>query len=617
MNLSLIYKIIIAFLIFSWQVIAQQQNLDNKYRLAESYERSNQLENAERLYLELFTLQPTNYTFFESLNRVLINQKKYERSIHLLQTRLNENPMDINLYGMMGLVYKYQNNSAKADSIWEAGIRTNPNQSIIYRVISNYAIESRDYSKAIEVLTRGKRNSGESFMFSLDLANIYAANMKYREAAEEYCEILKLRPDQNQYIKSRITNFITRPDAAQQIIEIFKKNLNSIHALYDIVSSVYLAIGNYEEAFKTTIEGERKLGKDGTMIYILAQELYRNKVYSWSAKVFEYLIDNYPASINIMPSKLGYAKTLESSIKEKEITENEWLPIRFENTKFRVDYENVIRMYLLFAESYRSNAARVEALFNAAEILRTKFSDYEQSDSLYKLILIESPTSIFALNSNIGLAKNSISLNNLSHARNFLEQAFSNSRYSAEELNEAKFISAKIDFWEGKFSDASIKLVELVSNFQMNFTNDAIELTAVITAAKSDSLSLLGYAKSDLFLFQNKPKEALVELKTLADNPNLLILNEFAQIKIVEIFLAMGNFIEAEDILKSLIDDEKTTIFDDKSTFLIAQLLFFCKKDNSAALEYYQKLLAKFPNSLYFDRARTQINFLNKNLNLK
>lgn len=612
MNLKTSYKIFFAFVFIPILLFAQQQNLDNKYRLAESYERSNQLENAERLYQELFSLQPTNYTYFESLNRVLINQKKYDRSIHLLQTRLNENPLDINLYGMMGLVYKYQNNQAKADSIWEAGIKTNPDQSIIYRVISNYAIESRDYSKAIEVLTRGKNISGESFMFSLDLANIYAANMKYREAAEEYCEILKSRPDQNQYAKSRISNFVTRPDAASQVIEVFKKNLNSVPALYDILASVYLTIGNYEEAFKTIIDGEKKLGKDGMMIYIFAQELYRNKIYFWSAKVFDYLILNYPASPNIVPAKLGYAKTLEASIKEKELTEKEWLPIKFENTKFRSDYENVIKIYLLFAESYKSNAARADALFSAAEILRIKFSDFEQSDSLYKLIVSESPSSIFALHSNLGLAKNSVSQNNFSSARRFLGQVLSNSRFSAEEINEVKFLNAKIDFWEGKFSDASAKLAELASNFQMNFTNDAIELTAVITAAKSDSLSLFFYAKSDLFLFQNKPQEALVELKTLADNPNLLILNEFAHIKIAEIFLGMGNFIESEIMLKSLIDDEKTTIFDDKSTFLMAQLLFFGKKDNSAALEYYQKLLAKFPNSLYFDRARTQINFLNK-----
>jgi hypothetical protein len=80
----------------------------------------------------------------------------------------------------------------------------------------------------------------------------------------------------------------------------------------------------------------------------------------------------------------------------------------------------------------------------------------------------------------------------------------------------------------------------------MNYTNDAIELTALITAAKNDSISLLGYAKSDLFLFQNKPKEALVELKTLADNPNLLILNEFAQIEIAEIFQFERNIFRNE-----------------------------------------------------------------------
>jgi tetratricopeptide (TPR) repeat protein len=114
-------------------------------------------------------------------------------------------------------------------------------------------------------------------------------------------------------------------------------------------------------------------------------------------------------------------------------------------------------------------------------------------------------------------------------------------------------------------------------------------------------------------LFQNKYKEAASKFKTLADNPNLFIINEFANYKFSEMMLAEDEISLAIQTLEKISENSKNPIFSDKSTFLLAITYQYGLKDSQKASEYYQKILEKFPNSLYFDRARDSLNKLQTN----
>jgi len=109
----------------------------------------------------------------------------------------------------------------------------------------------------------------------------------------------------------------------------------------------------------------------------------------------------------------------------------------------------------------------------------------------------------------------------------------------------------------------------------------------------------------------------VIEFKTLADNDNLFIINQFAKNKLVEIFLFKDDFFSATKLLEELTKEENNSIFIDKSTFLLGLAYLYGTKEISKAKETFQKILEKFPNSIYFDRARVELNSIQSKNELK
>ncbi|RMD50202.1 MAG: hypothetical protein D6830_03300, partial [Ignavibacteria bacterium] len=122
--------------------------------------------------------------------------------------------------------------------------------------------------------------------------------------------------------------------------------------------------------------------------------------------------------------------------------------------------------------------------------------------------------------------------------------------------------------------------------------------------------TLLSFAKADKEIFVKNYQGALSTLSALAMNENLMIWNSFAQFKSAEIYIALHNLRKAEEILIKLANDEKPSLVKDKSLFLLGEIYNFGLKDIPKAIEQYQKLLEKFPNSLFLDKAREYLNSL-------
>jgi tetratricopeptide (TPR) repeat protein len=586
-------------------------NFENKLRLAQTYEQSGQLEKAENIYREIYELQSWNFTYLNALNKVLVNQKKYNESISLLESQIKATPADINLYGILGSTYYMMDNIEKAYDSWERGIQTNPNSYITYRVMANYAIENRTFEKAIEILQRGKSFSGDPVIFSLDLANIYSVNMRFDEAAEEYCSLISIKPDQIVIVKSRFQNYFSRPGAMESTIRIVKKyaDQNKLPVFHDLLSFCYSLSGMNNEAFESIKQFDKKVNAGGNYIFGFAQETYRNRQFEISAKAYKYIVDNYSNSPLFPIARIGYSRTLEEDLNTKLKNNSEsWKPLQIPKIRFTEEYKAVINSYSQLAKAYPDNSTHVEAIFRIAEIYFNQLNDYTKADSLYDLVIRKSSFSNYTALSLLAKGKIAIKEDRMDDAKNLLNQS---RRFEINDLStviEVKFYQGLVDFWNGDFSGSLSILKELLSNLNNDFANDAIEYSALISASRKDSINLVKFAKADRLLFQNKLKESIVELKTLADNHNLFVLNEFANYKLAEIFLVEDDFFSAVQILENLSDSSKTSIFADKSTFLLGMTYQFGIVDLQKAASIYQKMLEKFPNSLYFDKAREYLN---------
>ena len=520
-------------------------------------------------------------------------------------------PGDFNLYGLLGSTYFISGDRQSAYDAWEKGISVNPESYIVYRVIANYAIENRAFDQAIGILNRGKKFSTDMTIFSLDLANIYAATMRFKEAASEFCSLISLIPEQVEMVKARMANYLTRPDAADQTVEIIKEFISSKPRpeFYGLLSFVYKSSGHFKEALEVVEESEKKFTNNGTSVFLFAQEALRSGRIEIAAEAYGFLLKNYPLSAFIPQAKIGYAKALESALDKRYNARSEsWKPLLKPAPLFKDEYNKIISAYVEFADSYPGNAIKIEALFRTAEIFRTRLFDYNKADSLYEVITRLSPQSSYGIKARLFRGWLSVLNGDLTHGAGYFSSALSEQRIDPDDSAECSFYLAKIKFWQGDFTGSQKILDDIQKNQTVDFANDAIELSLLINATQKDSLDLVRYAKADLLTIQNKLQEAVTEFKTLAENQNIFILNDFANMKVAEILLAENNFTDAMKLLEVLSESQKVAIFAEKSTFLLAKCYQYATRNPLKAIETYQKILEKFPNSLYFDRAREEIN---------
>lgn len=610
-------KFFFTFIFISFSLFAQTDiNFENRFRLAQSYEEAGQLEKAEAILRELVNLQAWNYSYFDALSRLLIKEKKYTESIQLIENRINQTPQDINLYGLLGSTYFMIDNIAKAFESWEQGIKTNPNSVITYRIIANYAIESRAFDKAIDILKRGKKISNEPETFSLDLANIYLANMRFSDAANEYCELLTNKPEQIANVKIKLNTYSENHNAIEQFIETIKGAIdkNPAPVLYDLLSYAYSLAGKYNLAFQIVIEYENRTKGNGNTIFSFAQNAFQNKEFNAAAIAYDYLIKNYSSSQLLPLFKFNYATTLEALNDEKLLKEIDgWKPFTQPKILYAEDYRAIIKSYEQLIKDYPNNAIYPQAMFRMGEIYFNRLYDYQKADSIFTLINLKASNTDFSILSFLRRGKIAVINNQLDNAKSLFEKVLLNNRSNLNNKAEANYYLAKINFWSVNFDESLKQLSEVTKNLSVDFANDALELESLINATKRDSLNLAKYAHADLLSFQYKFKEAANEFKSLADNPDLFLLNEFAKYKLAEMLIASNDLPTALKILENISDNSKTGIFSDKSIYLLGKVYHFGIKDKLKAVQNYQKLLEKFPNSLYFDKAREYLNELQTN----
>ena len=176
-----------------------------------------------------------------------------------------------------------------------------------------------------------------------------------------------------------------------------------------------------------------------------------------------------------------------------------------------------------------------------------------------------------------------------------------------DKRNIAKYELAKVNFYLGKFDAAKDRLGEILNNLKDNIANDAIELSLLLNTTLNDSSGLLLFAKGELLVTQGEYRQASDIFYELASDKQGFVLQNKARLREAEAELAMDNYYESIAILEKITAEEEKNIYADKALYLLGKIYQYGLKNDSKAVEVYESLLAKFPNSLYLDTAREEI----------
>jgi tetratricopeptide (TPR) repeat protein len=499
----------------------------------------------------------------------------------------------------------------KAYDAWDEALDKNPNSIVAYRVITNYVVQNRAFDKAAEILERGKSITDDPSMFSYDLGNIYAAQMKFKDAAKEYCTILESQQNQLNIVQSRIQSYLNKEGASESTIEVINSFIdnNPKPQLIELLMFVYQKDGDFQNAFDSAVRLDKMIRSNGTKVYGFAQQAYGNEKYDIASKAYKYVIDKYPNENYIPIAKIGYAKTLEASLDAKTEKES-WKPIQPIDTSGAYKYNKIIDAYQDLTKEYPDNEIFNEANFRIAKIYNDKFLNTEKADSLYKFIVNKNPLSGYTIMSYKELGDNAVKRNEFNKAAEYYSKAMGTERGDRRIQTYAQFMTAKLEFWNGNFSEALKKLAPVSRNYKDDLSNDAIELITIINVSKGDSLNLDKLAHADLLIFQNKLKEASVLYQALNDSSNLFLIKELAKFKYAQLKIAENNLPVAAKVLQEIFDDKEESLYSDKALFLLANLYQYGIADLSKAKLTYEKFLEKYPNSIYFDKSRENLNNL-------
>jgi tetratricopeptide (TPR) repeat protein len=604
-------KIFIPFLLYL-SVFAQQSNqLNNRFMLAQSFEQSGDFERAKEIYEELYNNQPDNYTFFDALNRTYTQLKDYDSSIKLIEGKIKSSEPNVNLYGLLGSSYYLKGEEQKAFEVWDEALDKFPRNPMNYRILANYAVERRAFEKAVNLLERGRDASDNPESFSLELANLYTFTMRFKEAAVEYCRILSKEPDQLQVVETRILSYIYKPGALDETIDVVEdfRGDENISFSY-LLARLYLEKGNYYEAYETYLDIDSRQNNQGTDLYNFANLALINKEYVIAAKAYNEIINEYPASPIISSAKLGYAKTMEEAVNEKiSDTTQSWKPYY----KYNFNKENtgsidsVINAYLDLTKIYPRSEVAAESFLRIGKIYFHKKSDPESAEENFEKVISDFRLSRFAFDAAEVLAEINLIKGNLGKAEEYLRNIINTKSAPEEKKNDAKFDLARIEFFKNNFDSAKKLLGEILNNLKDNTANDAIEMSLLLNTKMSDSSNLAIYSSAELLAEQKKFDEAAEKYKQLSENPQAFILQKLAKIKEAEMQLALNNYSESVKLLELVSDEYEKNIYADKALYLLGKIYQFGYKDSFKAIEMYEKLLAKFPNSLYLDEVREEI----------
>jgi tetratricopeptide (TPR) repeat protein len=591
-------------------VYAQNNNqMMMKRSLAESYERAGDLANAAKIYEELYQLEPGNNFYFESLNRVFIALKNYAASINLIETEIKNKPNDINLYGMLGSTYYLQGNEEKAYELWDKPFTFLEPNPVLYRVIANYAVERRAFERAIDIYSKGKEIAEDKTIFSYDLALLFTITMQFEKAAEEYCSILIQNPEQLETVENKLIATTNNPKAIMPVISVVERHTSedNLSILY-LLARLYIENKDFEKAYELYLEIDKIQNKQGMELYGYADFLYRENEYKLSGLVYNKIIELYPNTQLVPSAKLGYAKSMEAILMEEYAKELPvWKPY-FEQEPFESeDVDVVIDAFSEVAELYNHSEAAYEALLRIGILKLYLKNKQEEAKEFFNTIINEAPLSKSSVDAYTVLGEIALINGNLTEAERNFTHITVLAKVNVNQINNAKYKLARIKLYLGELNQAKELLAEVTKDLKDNNANDALEFSLILNAAKFDSAGLMIFAEGELLAEQKKFGEAAEKYSLIANNQQAFILHSLASIRVAEMELAKDNYTQAIELFDAVVEEGEKNIYADKALYLLGNIYQYGIGDSTKAVEIYEKLLAKFPASIYLDEARSEI----------
>jgi len=605
-------NIFTAMVIFA--VVASAQNIDiqQKLRIAKSYESVQEYEKALEIYRELNNHFPKDYTFIDGIKRNLIALEKYDALVKFLNETIELYENNHNVLGELSKVYYNIGKHGLAKATWERILNIEPKNLFYYTYVADIQFGLRLIDDAINTLLLARENIGDNFTIALKLANFYRWRRNYQNAA---CEYVKLYHYNNKYYSMVLSAFLSFPDDSatyHQVTGVIGNALNEREdqKLYELLYNYQIKSERYSEAFVVSKKLDKLQNLNGNKLFSFSISAFQEDALMPAKNGFEYIIKNHPNFPRRGQVRFFLVRTVEKMVEQKYFES--------EPPDKKVTYDDVVEMYRSVAEDFKGQLWEKEALYRIGEINYLVKFDLDEAIKAYSSIIQSSLGTKISVEASIRIGECLIAKGNLSKAQEIFDEKSNLESENFKEIkNKAAFKSVKVDFYFGRFKKTLDKIDKLIESTppDKNLVNDCLELKMIISEnIEKNKNALVMYATAEKLVKQKNYGQALNYLEKIIDNFKDSEISGYALFQMAEISKKIGKYKDSIKYYESLINNYHNSRYFEDAYKNLGIIYSDYLNQKSKAIKIYENFIMEHPNSMYIDYIRKKIRELEKKL---
>jgi tetratricopeptide (TPR) repeat protein len=580
-------------LIFASFFVQAQENIDES--LAYQYFQQADYEKAAVILEKLFN-KTKNDGYFDLYFTSLIKIKKYKEAEALLKRLIKEYPDKAQYVVSLGRVYQENGKIDEANKLFQDAINNTPKDENKFRQLANDFYRFEAFDMAIATFIQGRKVLGDDQLFGFELLSIYRYKKDKVMLIQEYINVLTTTPQLLPQAQNALASVFEDNKDFQLLQAALLKKIQKdpqAEVFTEMLIWQYIQQQDYEMALRQLIAQDKRTKGDGVFIFNTANTFIANKAYATAIKAYEYLLTKGTENENYVLAKVALINAKYELV----------ISGKYENQAIATlanEYQEILNQY-------GKNGKTLFALKKLAYLQAYYLNDLKKAEATLEeglKISGVSPVEIAQLKIDLGdiyvLSKQPW------EAILVYEQVvkqFDNQIIG----NEAKYRSAKLNFYMGDFKYAKSQADVLKAATSALIANDALNLSLLISdnlQSKNDSLALVMYADADMLQFMNKNNQALTKLDSIDIVFKKNSLTDDILMAKANIYIKTNDFTNAVTMLKTLITEHDSSIWRDDALFTLADILEKKLNNPEEAKKLYQQLMSDYPGSIFNAEAR-------------
>ncbi len=587
------------------------QSNDN-VQLAYSYYNNHEYDKAAYLFEELFN-QSKARSYFNYYINCLLRTEQYEKAEKAAKKQASATAKTDPSYRIvLGYVYKQQGKNDKAQAEYDGVISTMRADRNTIISATNQFLTFSENEYAEKTLLKGREITGNDF--SSELFSVYASSRNFKMMAETGLDIVDKDPSEIFTVENMYQYYINN-DINDEFYDILRTTL--LQRIQQKPSTHYSEMmiwllvqkKNFKSAIVQAKALDKRLGESGQRLIAIGDQALQSKDYAAAADAYKYVLGKGKDCQFHQRATFGTLTSMYQQIENGDITDIE--QIKYLEAQYAATFEE-----------FGYNSKTVAEIRNYARI-ETYYLDKPDSARA----IIERALKAQGVNYSTKATLN-LELGDIQFYEGDVWDALmtyakvENDNKQNEYGDEAKFRKARVAYYTGNFKWAASQLDVLKAATTKLVANDAMELslliadnaerensvpgdtTALISENQMSSPDLRIYARADMYRQQNQLQKSLLSLDSIITEYKTSPLVDEAYFMKARIFAKQHNYDTAAVYYKKVADDYSYDILADKACYYYAKIAEEHLSDVAAAKEYYMRILADYPGSVYAVESR-------------